>query len=328
MSKVKIGILGCGRIAQLVHLKILTSLPKAELVAFAESDAAARQLAQRAASNAVAVTDYREVLELPEIQAVVICLPNALHAEAAIAALQKGKHVYLEKPLATNLEDAGKILSAWHGSGRIGMMGFNQRFHPVIRDFQKKIWSGKIGKCLKVRSVISQAARNLPDWKKFRQTGGGVLLDLASHHMDLIYFLFEQKITEVFAQIESRQSEADYAKLHLRLGNGLLIQSLFSMNAANPEDRFEIYTAKKKFTINRYRSFDRKNFLKKMIWPDYEPSYQTALMHFVEAVQSGRQVTPDFTEGFRSLQVIKAAEESARTGQVVSLKEIYENSAC
>ncbi len=328
MSKLKIGILGCGRIAQLVHLKILTSLPKAELVAFAESDTVSRQLAKRFAPNALAFADYREVLELPEIQAVVICLPNVLHAEAAIRALQKGKHVYLEKPFATNLEDAGEILSIWRGSGRIGMMGFNQRFHPVIRDFKRNIQSGKIGKVLSVRSVMSQAERNLPAWKKFRDTGGGVLLDLASHHMDLIHFLFEEKIVEILAQIESRQSEGDYATLRLRLASGLLIQSLFSMNAATPEDRFEIDTAKKKFTMDRYRSFDRQNFLKKMIWPTYEPSYQAALTYFIEAIQSGRQAAPDFTDGFRSLQVIAAAEESAKTGKAVSLRETHENFAC
>ncbi len=328
MSKVKIGILGCGRIAQLAHLKILTSLPKVELAAFAESDAAASLLGQRMAPKALAFTDYREVLDLPEIQAVVICLPNALHAEAATMALQKGKHVYLEKPLATNLADAGEILATWRGSGRVGMMGFNQRFHPVIRDFKKNIQSGKKGQVLSVRSVMSQAARTLPGWKKSRHTGGGVLLDLASHHIDLIHFLFEKKIVEVIAQIESRQSEEDHAALDLRLENGLLIQSLFSMNAAAPEDRFEIDTTQKRFTMDRFRSFDRQNFLRKIVWPDYEPSYQAALAYFIEAVQASRQAAPDFTDGFRGLQVIAAAEESAKTGKAVSLRETHENFTC
>src|SRR5262245_16729525 len=105
MSPLKVGLIGCGHIAQSTHLHVLTRLPDVDLVALAEVDATRRYEASRRAPAAIAVADYQELLALPDVEAVVICLPNALHADAAIAALEARKHVYLEKPLATTLAE-------------------------------------------------------------------------------------------------------------------------------------------------------------------------------------------------------------------------------
>src|SRR5436189_74562 len=101
MPALRIGLIGCGYIG-VIHLNTLRRSPQADVVAFAEPDAERRQIARRQLPQAAAFADYRELLDQAEIKAVVVCLPNALHSEAAIAALQAGKHVYLEKPLALN----------------------------------------------------------------------------------------------------------------------------------------------------------------------------------------------------------------------------------
>src|SRR5215470_16381615 len=103
MRALKVGLLGCGHIVQSVHLPVLVRLPGVELAALADPDPRRRDEAHRRASRAVARDDYRDVLAMPDVEAVVIALPNALHAEAAVEALRFGKHVYLEKPLATSL---------------------------------------------------------------------------------------------------------------------------------------------------------------------------------------------------------------------------------
>ena len=113
MGKVKLGLIGCGRIAELVHLNVITRLPEAKLVAIAECDATRREQLSRRAPKAALFEDYRELMQRCDLEAVVICLPPALHAEAAIAAFENRKHVYLEKPLATNIEDAKRVLLAW-----------------------------------------------------------------------------------------------------------------------------------------------------------------------------------------------------------------------
>lgn len=351
MSSLKVGLIGCGRIVQLVHLNVLARLPDVELVALAEPDPQRREEASRRVPKAIAFSGYQEMLEKSDVDAAVICLPNALHAEAAEAALKLGKHVYLEKPLAANLEDARDALEAWRSAGTVGMMGFNYRFNPIYQAAKEYIKSGQLGELVSVRSVFSSAARTLPAWQQLRSSGGGVLLNLASHHIDMVRFLFEQEVSQVWAQVRTLRSEGDSAMLELQLTDGLPVQSFFSMSAVD-EDRFEIYGQAGKLTLDRYQvpnleiapascDFSRlkplgrklksllssPNLVRKILAPSNELSYQAALAHFVAAARSNQPTKPDFWDGYCSLAVIEAAEESARTGKSVSLK-VDENFAC
>ncbi len=344
-TPLKVGLIGCGSIAQLVHLNILTGLAEVGLVALAEPDPQRRHAASRRAPAAVACASYQELLALPQVEAVVICLPNALHAEAAVAALEQGKHVYLEKPLAVSLDEGRRVLAAWRRAGVVGMIGFNLRFQPLFQTAKQHLQSGRLGELVGARSTRSSVTQTLPSWKYHRQSGGGVLLDLASHHIDLLYFLFGQAVRAVFAELRSQRSEDDSAMLQLRLADGLVVQSLFSLNAVE-EDRFEVYGQAGKLMVDRYlslevevldatRKFSRSSrllgklhalvrtpsLLGKIVAPRREPSYRAALAHFVRAARAGRPTSPDFWDGYRSLAVIAAAEESARTGQVVVLSD-------
>jgi len=344
--------MGCGRIAQLVHLNLLTRLPGAELVALAEPNLEQRERASQRAPGAVVFTDYKELLEMPEVEAVVICLPNALHAQAAVAAMERGKHVYLEKPLASGLSEARRVLAAWRRADVIGMIGFNLRFNALYQAVRQQIRLGSQGELVGARSVFSTAVRTLPTWKQTRGSGGGALLDLASHHVDLVHFLFGQDVREVFAGLRSQRSEGDTVMLQLRLADGLLIQSFFSMSAVE-EERFEVYGQGGKLAVDRYLSLDveitgptrdlsrlkqlRRGLralvhssyrLDKILAPSREPSYQAALTHFVAAARGNQPASPNFWDGYRSLAIIEAAEESARTGAVVSLRDLaYEDLA-
>jgi len=173
VNKLKVGLIGCGHIAQTVHLKILARLPGVELVALAETDPGRREKARLLAPGAIAYADYREVLDMPEVEAVVICLPNALHAEAGVRALERGKHIYLEKPIAINLSEARDVVKAWKRAGVVGMMGFNYRFNALCQAAREHIRSGRLGELVGVRSALSTPVRPLPDWKKARRSGGG-----------------------------------------------------------------------------------------------------------------------------------------------------------
>lgn len=141
MPSLKIELIGCGRIAQLVHLNILTSLPDVELVAIADSHSGRRKEAVRRAPKVVAFDNYQELLEMPEVEAVVICLPPALHADAAIASFEAGKHLYLENPIATSLADAREVVGAWRKAGTVGMIGFNYRFNLLYQSAKQFIQS-------------------------------------------------------------------------------------------------------------------------------------------------------------------------------------------
>ncbi|GBD39621.1 1,5-anhydro-D-fructose reductase [bacterium HR37] len=354
MEPVKIGLLGCGRIAQLDHINTLAKLNGARLVAVADTNPSVlKRLKGKLPSGTTFFEDYRELIQTPEIEAVVVCLPNELHAEAAVMAFKHRKHVYLEKPIALNTYEAKDVVFAWKSSGLVGMIGFNLRFNPLYRKLKYHIASERVGRILSVRSTFTSLPRALPQWKKERISGGGVLLDLASHHIDLLYFLFERNIERVNAHTTSYKSEDDTATVEFTLEDGLRVQSFFSLYSID-EDSFEVFGTGGKMYINRYLSLDveitdstpKQTRLKKLLkglmtapksplltdrvlFPGRERSYEDALFHFVKAIREKHPVSPNLIDGYKSLVVVEAAERSARTGKEVHISEVIdEDIAC
>ena len=117
------------------------------------------------------------------------------------------------------------------------MIGFSYRFNPLHQEVRRHLQAEKLGKLVAVRSVFTTPPRRVPEWKQKRESGGGALLDLASHHVDLLRFWFNEEVHEVYANIRSQRVEADTATLELRLTNGLLVQSFFSTSSVD-DDRF------------------------------------------------------------------------------------------
>lgn len=348
-ARLKVGVIGCGRIARVAHLPALARAEGVEVVALADSDPESLRAASSHAPRATLYTDWRALVESSGAEAVVVCLPNALHAEAATAAFERGKHVYLEKPMATNLLEARAVVGAWRRAGKVGMIGFNYRFNKLYAAARRHVVSGKLGALVAARTIFATAKADAPGWKRARESGGGALLDLGSHHVDLVRFIFDQEVREVSADVWSRRGEDDCATLRLRLADGLIVQSFFSTCAVE-EDRFEIYGDAGKLSLDRYLSLDvrlseptlraarlkqlrhalgelRRSpyLLEKLRAPANEPSYASALLAFVAAARDGvrqlKNVKPDLEDGYRSLAVVVAAEESARTRRVVVMPE-------
>jgi myo-inositol 2-dehydrogenase/D-chiro-inositol 1-dehydrogenase len=336
-----VGLIGCGRIAQLVHLDLLTRLPGARLVALSDVDARRRQEASRRIPDAVALGGYERLLERDDVQAVVICLPSSLHAEATRAALDARKHVYLEKPLAVSVEEGRHVVQEWRGTDLVAMIGFNYRFSALFQAVREHVRVGRLGDHLGVRSVFSTPPRPLPAWKSDRALGGGVLLDYGSHLVDLIRFVFDQEVDEVSARLGSRGDPLGAAFLELRLADGVVVQSFFTRSGVD-EDRLEIYGERGKLTVDRHRSLEVEIATaaehpsrlalalrgirlmlgdpyarEKLIAPASEPSYRAALQHFVAAARDGEATKPDLLDGLKSLAVIEAAESSAAEGRTV-----------
>jgi predicted dehydrogenase len=340
-------VVGCGRVAQQAHLPVLARDRRVELIALAESDEAQLRAAARHAPRAALFADWRELFERSDVEALIICLPNALHAEAARAALALGRHVYLEKPVATNLADARAVVEAWRRAPHaVGMLGFNYRFNRLYEGARAHVHAGRLGELISARTIFSTAeGEGQPAWKRVRAQGGGALLDLGSHHVDLLRFVFDREVREVSAQIWSRHAEDDCAALQLRLDGGLTVQSLFSTCAVE-EDGLEVYGSAGKLSFDRYRSTPPPRLsnatlrgarlnqlghalgalrhgaysLEKLRAPAREPSFTKALGAFVSAALTGeRDAKPDLEDGFRSLEVIDAAERSARERRVVAV---------
>jgi predicted dehydrogenase len=345
MQPLRFALLGCGAGALRHHLPILARMPEVRLVAVAEPDLSRRDVALARAPGARGFADWRLALAESDAQAAIVCLPSADHAGAALAALARGCAVYVEKPLATMLADGDRVVAAWRASGLVGMMGFNYRFIPLYASARRVIAGGDLGRLISVRSTFTISRPDLPDWKRARGTGGGALLDLGSHHIDLVLWLFGRPIRTAFAELRSRRTEDDTALLQLALDGGPGVQCLFAFGGTDRE-RFEIEGEEACMIVDRSRYQDvvvdppsarsrrlreigrAAGAIRHLPWilekrraPGRDPSHVEALARFVAAAAAGDPCAPDLEDGRRSLAVIDAAERSARSGRAEAVLE-------
>jgi predicted dehydrogenase len=151
--------------------------------------AAAAELAQ--ATGAEVATDWRRVLERPDVDVVVVATPNGFLAEISVAALEAGKDVLMEKPMGRNLEEAKTICARALGTGRHLKVGFSHRYHPAIAEAARRAAAGEIGGLVNIRARYGHGAR--PGYEKewrgdLSLAGGGELTDQGIHLLDLIHW--------------------------------------------------------------------------------------------------------------------------------------------
>lgn len=321
-----LAVVGCGHIVRSVHLPVLRRLGGVEVVAVVDSNP------QRWPRGLPGFQDYREALVLPGVDAVLIATPSVHHAAVAIEALEAQKHVYIEKPLATNLADADGVRAAWRRAGVVGMMGLNYRFNPLVAATRATLQRGRLGAVRRVRSWFTTAVRPLAQWRQRRATGGGVLLELASHHFDWVPWVMGRSVVSVQATLTSQHWEADTATVRWKLEGDVEVESFFSLAGERDADGIEITGAQEVLRFDRYAN--RSAWLSGPRWwgrlpggywwrrmrsVGHEPSYKRAWQEFRYAVHEGRPVHPDLEDGYQSLRVVLAAEESAAQGYAVSL---------
>lgn len=342
-TPLRVAVVGCGAVAQAIHLPLLAKRRDARVVALADPIAQQRTAAKRHALHAEETDDYRSLLDRDDVDAVIVATATQHHAACAMAVLSAGKHLYLEKPLASTLEDGRRFLEHHPTTGVTAMVGFNYRFNPLVLELKRHIERGAIGAPVQVHTTFSTAATPLPDWKRTRHAGGGVLLDLGSHHFDLVQFLFASDVRRVSAMIGSRHGEQDDASVLLQLENGLVVQSHFSLGTVE-EDCIEVHGDAGLLRLDRYAALSvelrgarqkrtrlhqlgravgqlsRVGYaLDKIRSPWNEPSFAAAIEHFVNAARTGAAARPDLRDGYRSLEVVDAAERAAATGTTVTL---------
>jgi predicted dehydrogenase len=338
-SPVRVGLVGYGAIASAVHVPVLRRLRTARLVAVADPDSAARRRAERI-PGVVVGDDAGWLAARKDIDAVVVCSPSAAHAEAALAALAAGFHVYIEKPMATTLADAHQVVDASCEANVVTGVGFNRRLHPLHSLGRRLLEKGAIGAVRSMRCAFAEPIppASMATWKLKRTSGGGALLDLASHHVDLIRWLLRTEITDVEASVQSAVTEDDSAQFRLRTSGSVEVEGFFSFRGPRA-DLLELMGDAGTLRIDRYgwaldllRSTEdspsrhrlppvwRPSMwrLGRLVSPGNDPSWRAALAAFVKSVQGGAD--PDLAgpvDGLRSLEVVLAAEASARSSTPV-----------
>jgi len=191
---VRLGIAGCGRIAEVAHLLGLSRIKGVRIVALMDTDPAKVRRLRELAPGARVFTDYDAFLD-DGLDAVSICTPNHLHSPMAVKALHRGLHVLCEKPIAGTLEEASGMIAAAHDAGRILHINHSLRYHPHYATVAQLVHQGAIGTVQHVRCI--RAGGSLPneswspgaDWFVSRAAQGGLLLDIGIHMVDLMRWI-------------------------------------------------------------------------------------------------------------------------------------------
>lgn len=197
---INVAVLGLGRIGP-SHARTVQQNPRASLVAIAEADQAKLERVAGDFPGVRRQRDYRDVLESPDVQAVIIALPHWLHEQAAVDAVQAGKHVLIEKPLANSVEECERIVAAVSSSRIKFMVGHTQHFYPIVAAAKRLLDAGEIGRLIMgIDSWYKPLEpEKRPSWMLDRKLGGGMMLMDGVHMIDRLLWHVGARVMAVKA---------------------------------------------------------------------------------------------------------------------------------
>lgn len=246
MNKLKIAVIGCGNIS-IMHLEAIVALEESELVAVCDvkSDRA-EQTAQK--YSVKAYTNYKQMFECEELDAVHLCLPHYLHIPVAIDAFEAGIHVLSEKPMSIKYEDAVRAVEAAEHYGLKYGVIFQCRYNTPSMLVKRRVCDGSLGAVKCGRTTLTWYRPNYyyddSDWKgTWDKEGGGVVIDQAIHSIDLANWIIDSEPVEIQSSLHSRNHKCmiveDSAEGLIKYENGALL-SFYAMNNYLIDEPIEI----------------------------------------------------------------------------------------
>jgi predicted dehydrogenase len=272
-------------------------------------------------------TNYEDMLKDEQINAVIISLPNFLHLEASVKAAEAGKHIFIEKPMGRNAEECKEILSAIRRNGVRLMVGYGLRFNPIVKRIREKIMDGFFGEVQIVESTYVSGGPFTPKsnqagpvpvpswWFDKKLAGGGSLLDLGSHMIDmLLWFFGEVENIESYISYTFNLEIEDVATCMLKFRKGPLAVVNVGWFSKDFIRSIQICGTSKNLWFNLSRLNVGKriwNDLKKKIGWYNSDSYYLELAHFVNCLQQDAEPSPSGEDGLRCHEVISWAYRKA-----------------
>lgn len=197
MAALRLGIVGAGDVARYAHMPAFWENPRVEVMAISDPNVAAANSVAQDFGIPNVYADYSELLADASIEAVDVCAPHYLHHEIVMAALDAGKHVICEKPIAMNLDEADAMIARAQELGLRLLVVLNQRFLPIHQKVKEYIGSGKLGRPFLANGIILgnviERMNDANSWKgTWEFAGGGVLFDTGTHMIDLMHYWFGQ----------------------------------------------------------------------------------------------------------------------------------------
>jgi predicted dehydrogenase len=355
-EKIKAAVIGLG--VGVLHARAYQASPDSELIAICDIDQA--RLHERGKELGIPAemqfTDYRDLLKLPELDAVSVALPNHLHAPVAVDAFEAGKHVLSEKPLAISKTEAARMVAASKACGKTLMVCFNYRFREDARWLMGMRDAGRMGDIYYARAGWLRNS-GIPGWGGWftnkALSGGGPLIDLGVHILDLTLWLmgYPKPITvsgTTFAKFGPLGKKSwgqksgpggfdveDLAAGFVRFANGAALQIETSWGAHTKpgrDDYFltlygsqggaELYVANytDRDTLSFYTEECGQPVLIKPNIVNRAPGHELAVAHFTNRVKNNLPVESTGEQGLALMKIIDGLYESALTGREVSLE--------
>jgi UDP-N-acetylglucosamine 3-dehydrogenase len=325
----KIGIISFAHMHAYSYANCLKELAEVEFVAIAdEVEERGRKAAEQ--YGVKYYQDYNEMLS-QELDAVIICNENIKHVEAAIAAAKVGKHVLCEKPLATTMEDAWKMIHACKEYNVKLQTAFPVRYNPPVIRVKQMIDNGDLGRIVAIRGT--NRGQNPGGWFVDKEmSGGGAVLDHTVHVIDLMRWFMKSEVREVYAEIDTRFNEIDAddcGLLTLEFDNGVFASHdpSWSRSKTFPtwgDVTMEIVGTEGVVRLDAFAQHltlysDKDNKVSEPFWGN---DHDMGLMKdFISCIQEDREPSISGEDGLRAMEVALAAYRSAELKKPVSLNE-------
>jgi predicted dehydrogenase len=330
-ARLRIGIAGCGRAAR-IHLDRLLRLPEVQIVGCADSDRASAEVLAATAAKAQgddvpAFGEHRELIKQAAPDALCIFTPHLWHYRPAMDALQAGCHVFIEKPLSTNVQEATDILGLARGRGLQVAVGHQYRLCPSLAEARRRVQGGGVGTLRLVTATLAQPwLANLSGGERSwrfdpKVAGGGVMADLGDHLIDALLWTTGRPARDVFAVQARLESDLDIVTAAtIRLQDGTPVS--LSVCGVSPGALFELnYFGER----GRIRATDKTleeeggepgSALEALSLPAQNESIDA---NFAAALCRGTPLCCPAEEALETVRLLEALIRASLTNQVVRL---------
>lgn len=345
MERVGFAVIGCGSIANSFHLPELVRIESARLVAVVDLKPNRAKITAERFKVPYWYTDYHKVLELEDVEAVIVATPHPSHAAIAVEAIEAGKHVMIQKPMATSVEEADRIVKATrrHGEVKVMVLPFIYFDTPLFDHVKGLMDRGELGKVCMARARVAHGGPEVyqrtvakgfgekPErcWFLSRKGArGGVLLDLGVYPVAMIMTLFGgvRGVSAFTATLMKEADVEDNAVLILQMDDGILAIAEASWTQAAPLSELSIYGSEGVVLLNTLTNglrFYRKGYAD---WATFnlprEKEPQHTHRHFVRCILEDRKPIGTVEDGRRLVQILETAYRSAESGKNIALHHL------
>lgn len=327
--QLKIGIIGLGRIGTIHYNNITQQISEAEVVMVAD-------VRSDVLPSHVQVTGADQLINHPEIEAVVICSPTDTHADYVERCARVGKHVFCEKPLDLSLSRIQQTLAVVQRHGIKLMLGFNRRFDTNFMKLRSLVGEGKIGDVHVVKITSRDPA---PPSLTYLQHSGGLFMDMSIHDFDMARYIMDKEVVQVYAAAATltggavaEAGDIDTAVVTLTFEDGSMAVIDNSRQAAYGYDqRLEVFGSKGMALVDNnkpdnhvyyHKSGAQSSLPLHFFMERYTASYLTEMQAFVKAVRGEQELPVSGEDGLKAARIAVAAQQSARQGGPIKLGEM------